>query len=63
MGAMGRLLCPLRTKLFQFPSLVTISIAATRLHRALVDYAYGSTEMFDMLRFLPSLHSLFTLSL
>jgi len=31
--------------LFQFPSLAIMSIAATRMHRALVDYASGSTEI------------------
>jgi hypothetical protein len=44
-------------KLFQFPSLAIMSIAATRMHRALVDYASGSTEMSDMLSF-PSFSAL-----
>src|SRR6266850_294155 len=50
MGAMG-CLCLLRTKLFQYPSLAIMTIAATRMHHALVDYASGSTEMSDILSF------------
>jgi hypothetical protein len=30
--------------MFQIPSMVTLSIAATRIHRGLVDYTSGSTE-------------------
>jgi len=34
------------------PSLIVMIIAATRMHRSLVDFASGSTEMYDALHFL-----------
>jgi len=34
------------------PSLIVMIIAATRMHRSLVDFASGSTEMYDTLHFL-----------
>ena len=40
-------LCP--TQMFQTPMWLTMSIAATRMHRSLVDYTSGSTDMCDTL--------------
>jgi hypothetical protein len=36
---------------FEDPSLIVMIIAATRMHRSLVDFASGSTEMYDTLHF------------
>lgn len=36
-------------QIFQVPSLVTMSIVATRMHRSLIDFVSESTEMFDIL--------------
>jgi hypothetical protein len=41
------------TQMFQFPSLVAMSIAATRMYRSLSDFVFGSTDMYYFLR-LPS---------
>jgi hypothetical protein len=40
------------TQMFQFPSLVAMSIAATRMYRSLSDFVFGSTDMYYFLRFL-----------
>ena len=34
--------------MFMPPSIVTLSIAATRIHRSLIDYASGRTEQYDI---------------
>ena len=34
--------------MFQPPSWITMSIAATRMHRSLVDYTSGSADMYDI---------------
>ncbi len=39
------------TQMFQFPSFITMSIAGTRMHRALADFGSGSSEMYDILAF------------
>ena len=46
------------TQIFQLPSVIAMSIAATRIHRNLADYAYGPTDMCFFLRFLCLLCSL-----
>jgi hypothetical protein len=35
------------TQMFQPPSVIIIAIAATRIHRSLVDFASGSADMYD----------------
>jgi hypothetical protein len=37
--------------MFQLPCLVTMSIAATRMHRSLTDFVSNSTVMYDALPF------------
>ena len=36
-----------QTQMFQIPSLIIMSIAATRMHRSLVDYVSGLTSVYD----------------
>jgi hypothetical protein len=45
------LLMLFRTQLLHFPSLAIMTIAATRMHRSLVEFASRSIEMSDMLCF------------
>jgi hypothetical protein len=45
------------SQLFEVPSLVVMTIAATRMHRSLVDFASGSTEVYDILHFLSYFHA------
>jgi hypothetical protein len=46
------------TQMLQLPSVIAMSIAATRIYRNLADYANGSTDMCFFLRFLYLLRSL-----
>jgi hypothetical protein len=39
-------------QLFETPCKITMIIAATRMHRALVDFASGSSDMYGTLYFL-----------
>ena len=49
----GRLLClgpgPFATQMFQLPSVITMTIAATRTYRSLLNFAGGSTNMYYFL--------------
>ena len=45
-------------QMFIFPAWITMTIAATRMHRLLVDFAFGSTEMYGVLLFLAFSQSL-----
>jgi len=36
-----------QTQMFQIPALIIMSIAATRMHRSLVDYVSGPTRVYD----------------
>ena len=41
--------------MFLLPAMVTLSIAATRIYRSLVDFAsIGGTEQYDIIPFLSS---------
>jgi hypothetical protein len=40
------------TQIMLTPSLITMTIAATRMHRYLVDYASGFPDVYDMLNLL-----------
>jgi hypothetical protein len=42
------------TQIFQFPSFITLSIAATRMHRSLFDFGSGSSQKYDVLTFFVS---------
>ena len=46
------------TQMFQLPSVIAMSIAATRIYRNLADFIYGSTDMCFVLRFIYLLRSL-----
>lgn len=46
------------TQMFQFPAVIAMSIAATRIYRNLADFAFGFTDMCIFLRFLYLLRSL-----
>ena len=46
---LGLFLTALLNQMFQPPSFITIAIAATRMHRCLVDFASRSTDMYDVL--------------
>lgn len=50
---------PSTIQMFQLPSVIMLSIAATRMYRALTDFVSGITHMYDIevLTFLP-FHSL-----
>jgi hypothetical protein len=37
------------TQLFQMPSVIMMVISATRIHRSLVDFASGSTDVYDLI--------------
>lgn len=52
------MICLSLTQMFHHPALIAMSIAATRIHRNLADYAHGSTDMCHFLRFLCLLRSL-----
>ena len=43
-----------QTQMFQLPSVITMSIAATRMHRALTDFVSSTTDMYDILLILSS---------
>jgi hypothetical protein len=45
----GNLLYVSATQLFQLPSGITMSIAATRMYRSLSDFVSSTTEMYDIL--------------
>jgi hypothetical protein len=49
---------PSLTQMFQLPSVIAMSIAATRIYRKLADYVYRPTDMCFFLRFLCLLRSL-----
>jgi hypothetical protein len=38
--------------MFETPGLIIMTIAATRMHRSLIDFASGSSDMYDSLHFL-----------
>ncbi len=40
--------------MFQLPSVITNTIAATRIYRSLADYTFGCTEMYYILRLISS---------
>jgi len=40
--------------MFQFPGLVILAIAATRVYRSLTDFVTGGTHMYEFLPFLTS---------
>ena len=40
--------------MFQLPSVVTMTIAATRMYRSLTDFASSATDMYQILTFLSS---------
>lgn len=40
--------------MFQLPSVITMSIAATRMHRSLTDFASSTADVYDSLLFLSS---------
>jgi hypothetical protein len=40
--------------MFQLPSVITMSIAATRMHRSLTDFASSTTDVYDILLILAS---------
>jgi hypothetical protein len=43
------------TQMFQLPSVITNTIAATRIYRSLADYTFGTSNMYYyILRFLSS---------
>ena len=42
-------------QMFQLPSVVTISIAATRMHRSLTDFASKAADVYDAFPFSPPL--------
>jgi hypothetical protein len=46
------------TQMFQLPSVITMTIAATRIYRNLADFVCGSKDMCFFLRFLYLLRSL-----
>jgi hypothetical protein len=51
----GRLIVyPSATQIFQFPSLVAMTIAATRMYRSLSDFVFGGTDMYYFFSFLSS---------
>ena len=39
--------------MFLIPSMVALSIAATRIHRCLVDHAFGGTKQYDIFHPIP----------
>ena len=43
-----RALILVHTKMFQLPSAITMSIAATRMYRSLSDFVSGTTDMYDI---------------
>jgi len=43
----GRVLNPSQTQMFLLPSLLIMSIAATRMYRSLTDFGTGSADMYD----------------
>jgi hypothetical protein len=45
-------LTPFQRRCFQVPSWITMAIAATRIHRDLVDFTTGFTEVYDYRHFL-----------
>jgi hypothetical protein len=45
----------LNTQMFQFPSLIIMSIATTRMHRSLADFGLGTPEMYDIFVFCLSI--------
>jgi hypothetical protein len=44
------------TQLFQMPAVIMMVISATRIHRSLVDFAGGATNVYDLIT--PYLFSL-----
>lgn len=46
---------PSTIQMFQLPSAIVLSIAATRMYRGLTDFVSGSTHMYDIkvFTFLP----------
>lgn len=56
-----KLLCSSATQMFQFPSLIAMTIAATQMYRSLSDFVFGSTGAdmyyFPLLFFLSCAHS------
>jgi hypothetical protein len=52
--AQGKLLYVSATQLFQLPSGITMSIAATRMYRSLSDFVSSTTEMYDILSIFSS---------
>lgn len=46
------------TQMFLIPSMVAMTIAATRMYRGLAEFTSGGTEMYDIIPFRSSLHSL-----
>jgi len=53
-AAAGMPLDSSQTQMFQLPSVITMSIAATRMHRSLTDFVSNTTEMYVILLILLS---------
>ena len=39
---------PSAIQMFQLPSAIALSIAATRMHRGLTDFVHGTTHVYDI---------------